>query len=219
MIAVAAPVPAIVVLAAQRTLQAERGVVGFRLHRVFEVHAGPYGRHDDLEFAGVYEDGRLLKVRVLHQQIGGRETDEGTKAKTAAGYEHPAPGDVFARPFDAPSFPGYTYEMADPHTVRFIAIARDSAHGDGTFVTNAAGDVLSIQYTPDVMPQYARSGSVADERAEVLPGYWAMTREVQQYSGRYAIFRGGATVTITQSAFVRFPDTATAIAALDAGRI
>lgn len=219
MIAFAAAVPALVALAAERTQRFERGIVGFRLHRVFDVHAGPYRRHDDMELAGVYEDGRLVHVRVLHQQVGGRETDAQTKAQTAASYEHPSPLDVFARPYDPAHLAEYSYEPAGADTVRFRALAQDAAHGDGTFTVDAAGDVVSVQYSPVVMPRYARSGTVTDERAEVLPGYWAATKETHHYGGRYAIFAGGADVTIEQSRFVRFASEAQAIAALDAGSI
>lgn len=219
MIAFAAAVPALVVLAAERTQRFERGVVGFRLHRVFDVHAGPYRRHDEMEFAGVYEDGRLVKVRILHQEVGGKETDAQTKAQTAASYAHPAPLDVFARPFDPAHLNEYTYELADARTVRFRALVRDAAHGDGTFALDSDGDVVSMAYSPVVMPRYARSGTVADQRAQVLPAYWTIVEETHHYGGRYAIFSGGADVTIEQSHFVRFATEADALAALDGGRL
>lgn len=219
MIAFAAAVPALVTLAAERTQRFERGIVGFRMHRVFDVHAGPYHRHDDMLFAGVYEDGRLVKVRILQQQVGGKETDAQTKAQTAASYEHPAPLDVFARPFDPAHLGEYAYDLADARTVRFRALVRDAAHGDGTFAVDPDGDVVSVQYSPVVMPRYARSGTVTDHRAQVLPAYWTTVSETHHYGGRYAIFSGGADVTIEQSGFVRFATEAEAFAALDAGRI
>jgi hypothetical protein len=219
MIDAAAAVPAVVTLAAERTQRTERGVIGFRVHRVFDVHAGPYSRHDDLEFSGVYEDGKLVKVRILRQQTGGRDDDEKTKAQTAEKYEHPAPTDVFRRPYDPRYLSDYTYETVDARTVRFKSPIRDTAHGDGTFTVDADGNVVSVQYAPAALPQYTRSGTVVDERAQVLPGFWAMTREVHQYRGRYAIFGGGATVTITQSGFTRFPTLAEGLTALSTGRI
>lgn len=219
MIAFAAAVPALVALAAERTQRFERGIIGFRLHRVFDVHAGPYHRHDDLEFAGVYEDGRLVKVRILHQQVGGKETDAQTKAQAAAAYEHPAPLDVFARPFDPAHLSEYSYEAAEARTFRFRALVRDAAHGDGTFTLDGDGNVVGVQYSPAVMPRYARSGTVTEERAEVLPSYWTTVKETHHYGGRYAIFSGGADVTIEQSRFVRFATEAQAFAALDAGQI
>lgn len=219
MIALAAAVPAIVMSAAERTQQTERGVVAYRVHRVFDVHAGPYKRHDDLEFAGVYENGRLVKVRIISQQVGGKDADDRTKAQTAAKYENPAPTDVFRRPYDPRFLADYTYEVADARTVRFKALVRDAAHGDGTFTVDPAGNVLHVQYAPAALPQYSKSGTVEDQRAEVLPGYWATPRETQQYSGRYAIFGGGANVVITESAFQRFDALPAALAALNEGHL
>ncbi len=219
MIDVAVALPAIVTQAAQRTALTERGVVGWRTHRVFDVHAGPYSRHDDMIFAAVYQDGVLVKMHVIDQKVGGKETDAATKAQTEQKYEHPAPGDVFSRPYDPKFLNDYTYEAVDAHTVRFTTKIRDAGHGDGTFTVDSQFNVVSVRYTPAAMPQHATSGTVTDQRAQVLPNYWAVTQEVQQYSGRYAIFGGGATATITNSAFSRFPDLAAATAALDAGRI
>ncbi len=211
--------PAIVTLAAERTERFERGVVGLRLHRVFDVHAGPSRRHDDMEFAAVYEDGQLIKVRILHQQIGGKEADEATKARTAQQWEHPSPQDVFARPFDPKHLGEYSYDPPSGDTVTFHALVRDSAHGDGTFTVDSEGNVVSVRYTPCKLPQYARSGTLTQQRAQVLPEYWAVTREVYEYSGRYFIFSGGATATIDFSRYVRFETSQQALAALDEGRI
>jgi hypothetical protein len=218
-IAQAAAVPAIVAQAAQIAARAQQGIVGFRLHRAFDVHAGPFHRHDDMEFAGVYEDGRLIKVRILHQQIGGQETDDATKSKTEHGYEHPGPNDVFARPYDERHLNDYADDLLPDGTIRFRALVRDPAHGDGTFSVDAAGNVLTVHYTPCVMPPYAHAGTVDQRLAEVLPGYWTLTLEQHHYTGRYFVFSGEATATIDQSRFVRFSDEAAALQALNDGRI
>lgn len=219
MIDVAVTLPAIVTQAAERTELTERGVAGWRVHRVFDVHAGPYARHDDMEFAAVYQDGVLVKMHIIYQKVGGKETDAATKAQTEQKYEHPAPGDVFSRPYDPKSLNDYTYEIVNPQTVRFTTKVRDAGHGDGTFTVDNAFNVVSVKYTPAAMPQHASSGTVTDQRAQVLPNFWAATQEVQEYRGHYAIFGGSATATITQSAFSRFPDVTTATAALNAGKI
>lgn len=219
MVAAVVAVPALVAQAAQRTAQFERGVVGFRLHRVLDVHAGPYHRRDEMELAVVYDNGRLVKVRVLDQKTGGTETSDSVKAQTAEKYEHPAATDVFARPYDVQHFGEYTYSVPQGSTVHFHAIVHDAAHGDGFFSVDSQGDVVSLEYSPAVMPQYAHSGTIDQQMSAVLPDYWALTKEVQHYSGRYFLFSGGATVTIDQSSFVQFPSEAAALSALDAGRI
>lgn len=219
MIAATVAVPALVSQAAQRTAQFERGVVGFRLHRVLDVHAGPYHRRDEMELAVVYDNGRLVKVRVIDQKTGGTETSDSVKAQTAEKYEHPAPSDVFARPYDAQHFAEYAYGAPQGLTVHFHALVHDAAHGDGFFSVDPRGDVVSLEYSPAVMPQYAHSGTIDQQLSAVLPDYWALTKEVQHYSGRYVLFSGSAAVTIDQSKFVRFANEAAAFSALDAGRI
>jgi hypothetical protein len=216
---VAAAAPAIVMQAAQQTQRTERGVVGLRVHRVFDVHAGPYHRHDDLQFAAVEENGAIVKVRILTQSTGGKETDANTKAQTANRYEHPAYGDLLERPFDPRYVKDYSYEVADARTVRFKSLVRDAAHGDGTFTLDSDDNVTTYQYAPNVYPQYTTGGTVTDQRAQVLPNYWALTQELYQYKGHYAIFGGGATATITYGNYVHFESVSSALSALDAGRI
>jgi hypothetical protein len=51
---------------AQRYRATSRGVVGFRMQRIFDVHAGPRRRHEELTLEGVYNNGSVVKVRVLN---------------------------------------------------------------------------------------------------------------------------------------------------------
>lgn len=215
----AAAVPAIVTQVAQRTQQSERGVVGVRVHRVFDVHAGPYHRHDDLQFSAVEQNGAIVKVRIVTQTTNGKESDAATKAQTANRYEHPAPGDLLDRPFDPKYVNDYAYTIVDAHTVRFTSTIHDAAHGDGTFTFDNGDNVTSYEYAPNVFPQYTTSGTVTDQRAQVVSNYWALTQELYQYKGHYAIFGAGATATITYSNYASFSDLSTALSALAAGSI
>lgn len=214
MIALAAAVPAIVAQAAERTRVTERGVVAVRVHRIFDVHAGPSNRHDDMVFAAVYQDGVLVKMHVISQKIGGKDTDANAKAEIEQKYEHPAPTDVFKRPYDPKFLSDYTYEVVDANTIRFKGLVRDAAHGDGTFTVDRNADVVSVRYTPAALPQYSTKGTVTDQRAAVLSDYWATTNEVQQYSGHYLMFGGGASATLTFSEFQRYPTVAGAVSAI-----
>jgi|GEM_PF-5979106 len=71
------------------------------------------------------------------------------------------------------------------------------SHGDGTIRLDKLGNVVEYQYTPDVLPRHSTSGTVTDERSEALPDFWFLTREAHEYTGRYALFGGGATAVIT----------------------
>jgi hypothetical protein len=215
---VSAPgVPAVVTAAANRFAQTTRGIFGFRLHRVFDVHAGPSSRHDDLVFDGVFDDGRIVSVRVVSYTIGGKQADAQQRSQIVQQWAHPKPDAVFHPPFDRRYLPDYRYRPQSGRTVAFTALVKNNAHGSGTFTYDRADNVTSDTYVPSVMPPYATSGTITDRRQPVLPGYWAVTRETQQYSGRYALWRGGAAVEMTYSRFRRFRNLAAADRALAAG--
>lgn len=211
-----AQAPPAIVQIAERVQTQERGAVVYRLHRTFDVHAGPMHRHDDRVLAIACDGGQTVKVRVISEVVGGKSADAAAIAQLQTQYEHPKPEDVFHRPFDPKYVAEYSYRQVDAQTYAFTSSMRDGSHGDGTFHLDANGNVVSYQYTPLALPRYAKTGTVIDERSQVLPGFWAVTRETQQYSGHYAIFGGGADVSIAYESFTRYPDLASAVAALDA---
>lgn len=211
-----ADVPPAVIQIAKRAQSQETGILLYRLRRTFDVHAGPFARHDELELVEIVQDGVPVKVRVIRDLIGGKSAGADVFAKTTAQYEHPQPGDVFERPFD-PKYAGdYTFAVVDPHTFRFSSSMHDSSHGSGTFTTNAAGDVVQFVYVPNVLPKYASSGTITDDRTQVLPDTWFAAHEVQNYRGRYGLFAGAATTLNQYDDFKRFQDVPAAIAAMNA---
>lgn len=205
--------PAIVEIA-QRVKQQEHGIVLYRLHRIFDVHAGPMRRHDELELAVVTQDAHVVKVRVLRAVTGGKAMDEAGAKQVENQYEHPNPADVFHRPFDPAYVHEYTYQTVDATTYRFTSALRDGSHGDGTFSLDGAGNVVRYEYTPDALPRYATSGTVTNDRSQVLPGVWNLTREAHQYRGHYLLFGGGATALITYDSFQAYADIESALSAL-----
>jgi hypothetical protein len=209
-----AQAPAAVVQIAQRVSTQERGAIVYRLHRVFDVHAGPMHRHDDYLLAIAVDGTKTIKVRVIRATIGGKTADAATVSKIEDQWEHPKAGDVFHRPFDQRYLAEYTYEQVNPQTYHFTSSIHDAAHGSGTFSVDAAGNVVKYQYTPNVLPQYTSSATIDDTRSQVLPAYWGLTGETQQYSGHYAIFGGGATTVLTFDGYAHYTDSAAAIAAL-----
>jgi hypothetical protein len=212
-----AQVPPAVMQIVQRVQAQERGIVMYHLRRVFDVHAGPYRRHDEMELAIVAQDGQTVRVRVVSASEGGKALDANQRAAIVNKYEHPAPGDNFDRPFDPKYVADYSFQSVDPKTYRFSSTIHDAAHASGTFWLDDQGNVARYQYTPYVLPQYTRSGTITDARAQVLPNFWYLTSESHQYSGRYAIFGAAATVVITYEGFKRFIDVPSAVAALNAG--
>jgi hypothetical protein len=206
--------PPVLMQVAQRFSATNQGVVGFHLHRTFDVHAGLSGRHEDLVMSGIYDAGSIVKVRILSYTIDGKPANGSDQAALQQGYEHPKPGDIPNPPFDSRYLGAYQYQIAGAGTMSFTSSLNDTAHGSGSFSYDAADNVVAYTYQPNVLPRYATSGVVTDRRSEVLSGYWAVTQETQQYKGHYGPFPGTATVQVEFSDFRRFPDLQSAIRAL-----
>ncbi len=209
-----ATAPPAVALVAQRFSQETRGVVAFRLHRVLDVHAGFSKRHEDLLLAGIYQDGTVVKVRVLSYTIDGKAAGPGDGAAMARAYENPEPGEAFAPPFDPRYLADYSYRQSAAQTIAFASSVRDAAHGSGAFTYDADADVVSYTYAPNALPPHANAGTITDLRSEVLPNYWAVTHETQQYTGSYGPFSGSGTEQVDFSDFRRFADLQSALGSL-----
>ena len=201
-------------LVSQRFAETTRGVVSFHLHRTLDVHAGFQSRHEDLVLDGIYDNGAIAKVKVSSYTIDGKPAGSDAQAALEQSYEHPNPSEHFNPPFDPRYVSAYQYQSAGPQKIAFTSTVHDAAHGNGTIAYDAGGNVVSCTYQANVLPPHASSGEVSDRRAEVLPGYWAVTQETQQYKGSYGPFSGAGTVEITYSGFQKFADLPAAIHAL-----
>jgi hypothetical protein len=199
---------------AERYVQGTRGIVEFRLHRVLDVHAGFSKRHEDLVLTGVYRDGAIVKVRVVSYSIDGKPASSGETDAMAQAYQDPKPGEAFEPPFDSRYLGDYSYRQDAARTIAFTSTARDAAHGSGSFSYDADANVVSYTYQPNVLPPHASSGTITDLRSEVLPNYWSVTQEIQQYKGSYGPFSGSGTEQVDFSDFRRFADLQSAIGSL-----
>jgi hypothetical protein len=199
---------------AQRFTQTSRGFVAFRMHRVFDVHGGLQRRHEDLVLNGVYQDGTLVRVRVVSYAINGRPASTNDIAGVEQSWNHPKPSEVFAAPFDPKNFSAYQYRDGGNATIAFSSNLRDAGHGSGSFTYDAAGNVVAYTFAPNTLPPHATSGTIADRRSEVLPGYWASTEEMQQYKGNYGPFAASGAIQVTYSDFRRSSDLSTALSSL-----
>lgn len=211
-------VPPIVASIGQRYVQTSRGVVAFRLHRAFDVHAGPSSRHDDLVLEGVFHNGNLVSVHILSDSIGGTAQTPEQITDAERQWIHPKPGDAFHPPYDPRYFNEYRYGPIAAASISFVPSVNDGAHGSGNFKYDASENVTSYTYAPAVMPQYATSGTITGTRRRVLAGYWAVTQETQRFAGRYALWKGGATVILTMSEFRRYSSVSAAVAAIHGER-
>jgi hypothetical protein len=212
-------VPAVVERAARLAAHDHQGVVAYRLHRTSDLHAGPYHRSDDVELAVAFDADRLVKIRVLRDRTNGKDAGAAAKADLERTLAQSTPAEGFAVPFDLRHLTEYRYIGGSEGEVGFTSLRRDDRHGDGTFSVNASGAVVRLTYTPNVLPRYATSANISDDRAQVLPDFWATVREEQRYDGRYGPFHGSGTVVSVEDDFERFADAGAAIAAVEAGRI
>lgn len=210
----AVTVPPIVATIGHRYVRNTRGVVAFRMHRVFDVHAGPSSRHDDLVMECVYNDGALVAVHIKSETIGGEVQSPDETAADEQKWVHPKPGDAYHAPYDPRYFKEYRYGPLAPGRISFVQTVNDAGHGTGTFAYDSSENVTAYAYAPAVMPQYATSGSVSGTLRQVLRGYWSVTQEMQQFAGRYALWKGGATVQFTMSGFRRYSSVSAAVAAI-----
>jgi hypothetical protein len=206
--------PPVLAQVAQRFAETSRGVVAYQLHRVFDVHGGFQSRHEDLVVNAVCEDGAVVRVRVATYTIDGKAASAADVTSLEQSWNHPKAGDVFAPPYDPRFLDAYQYQAAAPSTIGFTSSIRDAGHGNGSFTYDAQDDVLSVTYSPNALPPHARSGEVTDQRAEVLPGYWAVTHETQEYRGTVGPFSAAGTIKVDFSGFRRFPDLQSALRAL-----
>lgn len=163
---------------------------------------------------GVYEDGGAVKVRVLSYTIDGKAAGAGDVSSVEQSWDHPQPGNLFAPPYDPRYLDAYQYRLAGPSTIAFSSNVHDAGHGNGTFTFDAGGDVVSCTYQPNALPPHATFGEITDRRSEVLPGYWAVTQETQQYKGNYGPFAAAGTIQAAFSDFRRFADLPSALNAL-----
>lgn len=163
---------------------------------------------------GVYNDGALVKVRVVSYTIDGHPASPNEIAGIEQSWNHPKLTDVFAAPFDPKNAGAYQYRSGGETSIAFSSNVQDAGHGSGSFAFDARGNVLSYSFVPNALPPHARSGEITDQRAEVLPGYWASSEETQQYRGTYGPFAAAGTIQTTYSNFRRFADLSSALSAL-----
>ena len=210
-------VPAAVVLAASLAARDHAGIIGYRIQRTVDMAAGPIRRHEDVSLAVVFINDRLVRVRVLRDMVSGHATSasaqQALEQQLLAGSKEPG----FAVPFDARHFKEYSYKVQG-NLVAFSSVMKDARHANGYFVLGSGGAVTQLQYALNALPKYATAGTVHEERAEVLPHFWATVRSTQLFEGRYAIFSGRGEFVTVDSGFHRFGTVDAATAWLQAER-
>lgn len=208
------------VRAAELATKDHQGVISLHLHQSSAIKGGPIHQSSQIELVGVFDDEKLVRVRVLSLVENGRAADRQTlDAKADEILKTENAGGGFAVPFDARHFSEYRYQVITPTLVQFMSVVRDAEHGDGRFELSPSGQVTELQYIPDVLPKYASAGTVTQYRAEVLPGFWATVRGESQYTGHYGFISGSGDFGLTEDRFRRFTSLKEAIGAFEAQQL
>lgn len=195
-------VPPPVALAATLAARDHLGVIGYRVTRKSNLAAGPYHRRDDVALAVIFQNDRLIGIRVLHDNIDGRPASDAQKDALIKQLTAKNPHAV-AVPFDARHFNEYHYS-AHGARVKFTSTVNDVNHADGFFDVGPNGAVKYIAYVPRKLPRFATDGLVREIRAPVLPNFWATVKSAESYDGRYLLFRGHGEFVTVNSDFHRF---------------
>ena len=145
-------VPAAVVLAASLAARDHAGIIGYRIQRSVDMAAGPIRRHEDVTLVAIFENDRLVRIRVLRDVVSGQTT--GVPAQQALEKQLLAaskdPG--FAVPFDSRHFHEYTYRV-EGNLVAFTSAMKDARHANGYFVLGGGGAVTQLQYGAERPPK------------------------------------------------------------------
>ena len=209
-------VPAIVQLAAQTAAAEYTGILVHERHISIRAQLGPVHFTNDNDAVLLMTDGVYRHVhftRMLEnghpvgaEKLAQRESSDNADLANGNG--------AFHQPFDLRYTGEYTFtaEPAAPvssgsQTLHFTSTYHDVAHGAGTMVIDpSSGRVLSLNYTPYVLPQHADSGTVSETFGQALPGLWTIVRIDSVYTGHAFLVSGRGTVTEVLDNFHRFSD-------------
>ncbi len=213
-VAAASPkVPDAVARAAARYAAQSDIAVAFQWDQHQEIHAGHlYNSSEHDTFAMAELGNRVVAACAISMVNNGKAASPADMQSAARNIESGAP---FHVPYDERYLGEYRYTV-DGNIVYFHALVRDGFHGDGTFTTDAAGDVTEVDYTPCVLPPHADAGTIRVTRGRWAAGYWGATAIHEEFSGRQLFVVGHMTLDVVLSHRAVYPSVAAAKAAVQA---
>ena len=215
-------IPSVVLLAAKANAAECRGITMNDRHIRAVITAGPAKFTEENEARMLAVDGTVHRLRymsvtqngtqIAQSEVAKRESRENDALDRGNGF--------FKQPYDQRYLADYTFDppsvQGSQSIVPFRSLVRDDQHGDGTMrVANATGRVLEVDYTPDVLPKHATSGTTTEYFGEPIAGLWTIVRIERTYQGRVAFFHGDGNVSETLDHFKRFPSLAAGLQALE----
>lgn len=189
------------------------GILVEQRHVDLTASAGPAHYTEQNDAVILIEDGQYTHVRYLRIVQNGKTLSNDQVAQREAqnndDLEHGK--SFFKQPFDSRYLQDYTFTEAQctcgphAHQIAFHSEVRDDQHGDGTMtIDTSTWRIMSLTYTPDVMPPHASSGTTVELFGEAVPGVWTVVGIDHSYSGHVAFIHGSGTMTERNDHFQRF---------------
>ncbi len=213
-------IPDIVRHAASFNSTSLSGIIVEQRHVALQAAAGPMHYAEENDAIVLIQDGQYKHVRYLRMdKNGATASNEEVAQRERQNNDDLARGKgFFKQPYDARYLGDYSYTETQcacathARSIQFRSIVRDDQHGDGTMTIDpATGRVLSLTYTPDVMPPHASSGTVTETFGEAVPGVWTIISIDHSYTGRVAFFHGSGTLAERHDHFQRFDNRVAAM--------
>ncbi len=211
----ASGVAPIVMRAAQTAALESSGVIVHERHVTVSAAAGPAHFSQSNDAIMLMNDAAYSHIHYLRIEENGHvlTANEMAKRETANNADLAEGKDVFKQPFDWRYLADYQYTVvpcfcaSGEVAVHFTSPIADAQHGAGDMhIDEVTGHVLDLVYTPNSLPDHAKTGLVSETFGQALPGLWTIVRIERTYSGRVLFVSGHGTVTEVLDHFHHFTD-------------
>ena len=204
--------------ATKELAQQRAGVTAFRMRYFFQEHGPGHNKTSLVESMRLRDNGRLIAVRLLHEEQDGNTVSAADLAKDQAKVDEQLPGDDYILPISAASLEQYKFAYSKDRCsdcaegivkIDFTSLKRDSDHGDGFAVIDSGfGFIQRLEFHPSELPAHADSGTIVMQFGQVLPDLWDVVETTQHFTGHMLMFSGWGNVTQTYTAYRRFGSVA-----------
>lgn len=207
--------------AAEVFARESHGVVGFRVVTDTEVKSLLYHTTTHAESFVVASEALPTRLVIDLLRTDGLEAgSDKRQEEERKNNEAFRAGHKYLRlPFDRRFLDAYTYQWdeasrpGEEPAIRFASAVKDEAHGCGTMRLDGEDHVISLHFTPNVLPNLVSAGFVAYQRGEVWQGAFGNLSMHGEYQGAYGPIKGTVTIEQHYDRYRRYGSVEAAIAA------
>lgn len=213
-------IPDAVERAASFNAASTAGVLVEERHVEINASAGPAHFSEQNDAIALIEDGEYKHVRYLRIVDNGKAlSNDRVAQREAQNNDDLDRGKMFFKqPYDARYLHDYTFTEtpcscgAHAQEIAFHSDAADDQHGNGTMVIDpSTGRVITVTYTPNVLPPHASSATRVETFGEAVPGVWTILNIESTYNGHVAFIPGNGTMSERLDHFQRFGNSVAAM--------